>query len=122
MGVLKAPHAWTDRPTAKEIMRFMSHVKKLRCGCWVWTGCLDENGYGRFRWRGKTVWVTRFSFAAFKGPIPAHRHINHIIPPCKHHSCINPDHINLLTPSANSREMYERKKAKEVLAVCDAPF
>lgn len=115
MGKLKMPLAWDDLPTLKEIMRFKSKIKVER-GCWIWQGYTDENGYGQFSWRGKTVWVIRFAYAAYKGKIKKGFHVNHIRERggrklCRSHSCCNPDHLNLLTPSGNSLEMHQRRTA-----------
>ena len=69
-------------------------------GCWLWTGRLDEFGYGVFSDKGRTVRVYRFVFETFNGPIPRGWHLHHR---CEVKDCCNPEHLQALTPSEHSR-------------------
>lgn len=98
-----------------EIMRFMSHVEMgKRCPrnhktpCWYFVGGNDDAGYGRFKFDGTVQWANRFSYQAFKGPLPRGHEAGHT---CHDPRCVNPDHLEDQTKSENSREVREREKA-----------
>jgi hypothetical protein len=73
-------------------------------GCWIWTGYLDKDGYGRAasspwepggrRWRGVHAWV----WEHHHGLIPEGLQPDHT---CEVKACCNPDHIVLATPKEN---------------------
>lgn len=45
---------WSSKPVSDEeyMRRLMSQVKKDASGCWLWTGPVNEWGYGYFAGRG----------------------------------------------------------------------
>lgn len=65
-------------------------------GCWLWIGGTYTNGYGRKRYKGKTVTATKFSWIVHKGEDPGDEPIAH---KCDNKRlCINPDHLVLGNP------------------------
>lgn len=68
-------------------------------GCWHWTGSKDPEGYGYLRYGIKCVRASRFSYSAFKGPIPSGFTIDHL---CRNSSCVNPDHLEAVTQHVNN--------------------
>jgi hypothetical protein len=68
--------------------------------CWLWTGPDNGAGYGRIRFKGELVYVHRLIYEDACGPIPAGLHIDHL---CRQPSCINPDHLEAVTPRENGR-------------------
>lgn len=76
--------------------------------CWRFTGCLSD-GYGNIGHQGKNLYVHRFSYEEFVGPIPAGLTIDHLChqPPCPggkecpHRSCWNPAHLEAVTNGEN---------------------
>jgi hypothetical protein len=71
-------------------------------GCWEWRGSIDENGYGR-AWLpgvGKMSRAHRASWILHRGPIPAGLCIDHL---CRNRSCVNPDHLEVVTLGENNR-------------------
>lgn len=88
--------------TAKPALeRFMRKVDKQ--DCWLWTGGLTHDGYGRF-YRGLIDGVNRFTIAsrfayeALVGPIPDGLQVDHL---CRVRRCVNPAHLRLLTGREN---------------------
>lgn len=81
--------------------RFWSHVVKDPHGCWYWDGC-HKRGYGKFqitRPIRKTVQAHRYSYALIKGPIPSGMEIDHL---CGVPLCVNPAHLEAVTPRENN--------------------
>lgn len=73
-------------------------------GCWQWLGPVDGKGYGMFQeWNGgepKTRRAHRASYEFHCGEIPKGLVIDHL---CRNHGCINPEHLELVTPHENWR-------------------
>jgi hypothetical protein len=82
-------------------LRFHQHYTKIPCGCWLWTGYRDRKGYAKIRNdQGKKVWAHRFSYEMHNGPIQEGMTVDHT---CRRTSCVNPDHLELVTLEENNR-------------------
>jgi hypothetical protein len=80
------------------IERFWAKVNKTET-CWLWNGARDANGYGRFYVGSRTIALAhRVSYEMSVGPIPQGLHLDHI---CRVTSCVNPDHLEAVTPREN---------------------
>lgn len=76
--------------------RFWSRVRKTEEGCWLWTGLLLPNGYGRFCPNGAPYAAVahRYAFEKMVGPIPDGQELHHT---CEEKRCVNPAHLRAVT-------------------------
>ena len=113
-GGKRAYSSILDRLTANSVPADRGHVSL----CWEWIGKRDRKGYGRMN-----VWIPgkgarhvgphRLALAIKLGvalvELPETADAAH---QCHNRACINPDHIELRTRSANVREAIERATAQ----------
>jgi hypothetical protein len=72
--------------------------------CWLWTGSVDENGYGHVGVDGHTVRSHRISWELAHGPVPDKMHVLHNCPTGDDPACVNPAHLWLGTHTENMRD------------------
>lgn len=86
--------------TPVELSRFeaKSHVEP-NTGCILWTGSTSQ-GYGTFRVSGRHTKAHRAAYEHAHGPIPPGLCIDHL---CRTPACVNPDHLEPVTPKENVR-------------------
>jgi HNH endonuclease len=65
-------------------------------GCWLWTGPLDDNGYGR---HGAPL-AHRVIYELKIGPVPDGTELDHL---CRNPRCVNPEHLEPVTHAENVR-------------------
>lgn len=84
----------------EEFTRFMRRVdKSAPNGCWAWLGGKENGGYGSLQRDWTKVWAHRVMWEHVRGVIPKGMHIHH---KCTNKSCVNPEHLEMLTPQAHS--------------------
>lgn len=72
-------------------------------GCWLWQRSKNREGYGRTNrggHNGQGIVAHKLSYETFVGPIPQGMQLDHL---CRNRSCINPDHLEPVTPKENIR-------------------
>lgn len=86
------------------LTRFFRHVRRQLDGCWTWTGALRK-GYGAFKIGSRTDGSRRdteahlFIWRHFYGQIPEGLQIDHL---CRNPKCVNPAHMETVTPRENT--------------------
>lgn len=78
--------------------RFWAKVDKTGA-CWLWTGCLNNMGYGKIKVDGKDRYAHRVSAALTYGPIPDGMTVDH---KCHTPACVNPTHLRIATYKQNA--------------------
>lgn len=94
--------------TEKARYAFWRRVAHTASGCWVWTGAVSSEGYGRITWTrpdGKQTTMSTHRFAlhlAYGGRLPSGMVGDHA---CNHPLCVrvHPEHVRLSTQSDNLR-------------------
>lgn len=80
-------------------------------GCWLWTGSLTTSGYGQFSWKRRMMQAHRLSLELRGVAIPEGMVVDHV---CRVRSCVNPDHLRVVTQRQNVLENSESLPAKQV--------
>lgn len=99
-------------PTGTPTERFWRRVDASG-DCWEWTGGRTVAGYGWLYGNdldGRPNYAHRFVWVELVGPIPDGYEIDHL---CKNRGCVNPDHLEPVTPAEN-----KRRSPKPRISVC----
>lgn len=88
--------AWVAHQKARLLCRAMTNTR----GCKVWQGPKKHDGYPKTHVVNQTCFTHRLMFLLAKGPLISGMQIDHI---CGNPSCINPEHLEQVTPRENRR-------------------
>jgi hypothetical protein len=110
------PHGSGRFIATDEAARFWAKVRFTPGGCWLWTGALSPDGYGRFRitlapGRHTHVKAHRWAWEQLVGPIGPGMTLDHLIDPgpCTSKACVNPGHLEEVTRAENARRAATRR-------------
>lgn len=70
-----------------------------RDSCWIWTACLQPNGYGKFGYHGRTWLTHRLAFERLTGEV----HTDPLDHLCRNRACANPAHLERVTTAINNQ-------------------
>lgn len=97
----------------KTIERFLTRVKRMPDGCWIWQGAPSPGtkkgtgGYGRIMIAGVQMRAHRVAYEIWNGA-PGDLFVLHT---CDVRMCVNPEHLFLGTHLDNMRDMAAKGRA-----------
>ncbi|GAA1888085.1 hypothetical protein GCM10009837_07400 [Streptomyces durmitorensis] len=78
--------------------RLREKIVVSSAGCWLFTGRLSRDGYGRIYDEGKQREAYRVAYEQLIGLVPAGLELDHL---CRVRRCVNPAHLEPVTPAVN---------------------
>lgn len=84
--------------------RFLSFVEKTD-SCWLWQGYVMKAGYGQFSINNIMKRAHRVAYELWVEEIPDGSVVHHR---CAVRHCVNPEHLQIVSPQENMAEMLER--------------
>jgi hypothetical protein len=107
-GIIKGKPMRYLRGHANSWREIGGYAIDSKTGCWIWQRSTSLNGYGQAWYRGKLYRAHRLFYELRVGPISYGLHIDH---KCGVKLCVNPEHLEAVTPIENVHRA--RRKSDE---------
>jgi hypothetical protein len=101
--------AGVDRSGARKT-HYLEEERGYETPCWTWLLRKSKHGYGNVRVKGKDLLAHRWYYEQARGPIPEGLQLDHL---CQNRDCVNPDHMEPVTPLENTRRSRSSKLTLE---------
>jgi hypothetical protein len=88
-------------------------------GCWKWRKSKSKDGYGWASLGNKTYQAHRLFYSLVKGTIPSGMVLDHL---CRCRHCVNPDHMEPVTPLENLKRSVITPAGQECCRKCGGKF
>lgn len=99
--------------------KILSSISKNENNCWLWNKSKANNRYGKLRWKSRWYAAHRASYEIFKGSIEKEKVIAHI---CDNASCVNPEHLSMMTQFENLIDCVKKQRLSEVQKIIRPRF
>ena len=98
------------------VERFWARVvPEPNTGCWLWSGSFFPEGYALLSVDTRPVGAHRISFQIAGGELIHGMHLDHL---CRNRWCVNPDHLEQVSPRENTRRGHSPSAILSVSGVC----
>ena len=98
--------------------RFMDKVSpEPNSGCWLWTAFTRKDGYGQFRFEGRTQAAHRVAWQLYNGPLDRGASGSGVcvLHKCDNPACVNPDHLFTGSNADNVKDMVAKGRNQKCM-------
>jgi hypothetical protein len=94
--------------------RFWSKVCiKGACDCWEWSAAVNDKGYGRFSYKGKSERAHRVAFILSGGMLTTEK--PYVLHHCDNPLCVNPKHLFSGNMKDNTQDMMKKSRQNNAI-------